>query len=48
MCGGTSLEDLGVESDLIQIEYWVYGDLTIMYPKPYSIYLRGSPNVLNK
>ena len=26
---------------LKQIEYGVYGDLTIIYPKPYSIYLRG-------
>ena len=24
------------------IEYGVYGDLVIMYPKPYSIYLRGT------
>ena len=22
--------------------YGVYGDLTIMYPKPYSIYFRGT------
>ena len=27
------------------IEYGVYGDLTIMYPKPYSIYLRGAINL---
>ena len=26
---------------LKQIEYGVYGDLVIMYPKPYSIYSRG-------
>ena len=24
------------------IEYGVYGDLIIKYPKPYSIYLRGN------
>ena len=24
------------------IEYGVYGDLIIKYPKPYSIYLRGT------
>ena len=24
------------------IEYWVYGDLIIIYPKPYSIYVRGT------
>ena len=24
------------------IEYGVYGDLIIRYPKPYSIYLRGT------
>ena len=27
---------------LKQIEYGVYGDLIIIYPKPYSIYLRGT------
>ena len=27
---------------LKQIEYGVYGDLLIIYPKPYSIYLRGT------
>ena len=28
---------------LKQIEYGVYGDISIIYhPKPYSIYLRGS------
>ena len=26
------------------IEYGVCGDLIVMYPKPYSIYLRGSIN----
>ena len=26
------------------IEYGVYGDLIMMYPKPYSIYLRGTIN----
>ena len=25
------------------MEYEVYGDLTIVYPEPYSIYLRGTP-----
>ena len=24
------------------IDYGVYGDLTIIHPKPYSIYLRGT------
>ena len=28
------------------MEYGVYGDLTIMYPKPYSIYLRGTVEVI--
>ena len=27
---------------LKQIEYGVYGDLITTYPKPYSIYLRGT------
>ena len=27
------------------IEYGVYGDLIIIYPKPYSIYLRGTIGV---
>ena len=26
---------------LKEIEYGVYGDPMLMYPKPYSIYLRG-------
>ena len=26
------------------IEYGVYGDLIMIYPKPYSIYLRGAIN----
>ena len=30
---------------LKQIEYWVYGDLIIVYPKPYSIYLRGTTTI---
>ena len=25
-----------------QIEYGIYGDLMIIYPKPYPIYLRGT------
>ena len=28
------------------IEYGVYGDLIIIYPKPYSIYLRGTIGML--
>ena len=28
------------------IEYGVYGDLFIIYPKPYSIYLRGTIGLL--
>ena len=27
------------------IEYGVYGDLIVIYPKPYSIYLRGTVRV---
>ena len=27
---------------LNEMEYGVYGDLIIIYPKPYSIYLRGT------
>ena len=27
---------------------WAYGDLIILYPKPYSIYLRGDNRVLQK
>ena len=27
---------------LKQIEYGVYADLIVIYPKPYSIYLRGT------
>ena len=27
---------------LKQMEYRVYGDLIMIYPKPYSIYLRGT------
>ena len=27
---------------LKEIEYGVYGDLILMYPTPYSIYLRGT------
>ena len=36
------------------MEYGVYGDLTIIYPKPYSIYLMGTiyedvtPNLENE
>ena len=29
---------------LKKIEYGVYGDLLVLYPKPYSIYLRGTIN----
>ena len=31
-----------VYSPLESIEYGVYGDLNIIYPKTYSIYLRGT------
>ena len=27
---------------LKQVKYGVYGDLILIYPKPYSIYLRGT------
>ena len=27
---------------IVPLEYGVYGDLIIIYPKPYSIYLRGA------
>ena len=30
------------------IEYVVYGGLTIIYPKPYSIYLRGTIGLLGR
>ena len=33
---------LKVKSPLKEIEYGVNGDLIIMYPKPYSIYFRGT------
>ena len=33
---------LGFIVPVKQIEYGVYGDLIILYPKPYSIYLRGT------
>ena len=26
----------------VDIEYGVYGDLIIIFPKPYSVYLRGN------
>ena len=32
----------GFTAPLRQLEYRVYGDLVIIYPKPYSIYLRGT------
>ena len=35
-------ENLGIYSPLKYIEYRVYGYLIIRYPKPYSIYLRGT------
>ena len=31
---------------LKKIEYGVYGELIIIYPKPYSIYLRGTIGTL--
>ena len=33
---------LGAMVPLEQIEYGVYGDLIIISPRPYSIYLRGT------
>ena len=33
---------LGFIVPLKLIEYGVYGDLTTIYPKPYSIYLNGT------
>ena len=41
----TKMESLNVESLIVplkQIDYGVYGDLILIYPKPYSIYLRGT------
>ena len=46
--GERSLKEGGSQSEggsivpLKYIEYGVYGDLIIIYPKPYSIYLRGT------
>ena len=37
---GGAREFLGLRVPLKQIEYGVYGDLVIIYPKPHSIYLR--------
>ena len=33
---------MGVIVPLKQMKYAVYGDLIRIYPKPYSIYLRGT------
>ena len=33
---------LGFRVPLTQIEYGVYGDLIIIYPKLYSFYVRGN------
>ena len=38
--GWGAREFLGLRVPLKQIEYGVYGDLVIIYPKPHSIYLR--------
>ena len=42
--GKDFLAERGVEPivPLKQIEYGVYRDLSFIYPKPYSIYLRGT------
>ena len=34
----------GVAPPFKSIEYAVHRDLILLYPKPYSIYLRGSPS----
>ena len=40
--GVYGIEGLGSIAPLKYIEYGVYGDLIIIYPKPFSIYLRGT------
>ena len=41
--GDTSSLDNGSFRVLLKwIEYGVHGDLIIIYPKPYSVYLRGT------
>ena len=41
------MEGLGVDVPLKYIEHGAYGDLIIMYPKPYSIHFRGTTMVQN-
>ena len=36
------VQGLGYIVPLKWMEYGIYGDLIIIYPKPYSIYLRGT------
>ena len=41
----TSVETLATVRAIVplkQIEYGVFGDLIVIYPKPYSIYLRAT------
>ena len=43
-CGGRKASCKTLPTPIVpldEIEYGVYGDLTPVYPKPYSIYLRG-------
>ena len=40
--GGGGLDSPNPTAPLKYIEYGVYGDLIIIYPKPYSIYLWGT------
>ena len=40
----TTIEGLRFKSPFKQIEYGVYGDFILIYPKPYSIYFRGTIN----
>ena len=41
-CREGHLPNEGLRVSLKYIEHGVYGDLIMIYPKPYSIYLRGS------
>ena len=40
--GGGVCPTLGFIVSLKWIEYGVYGDVTVRYPKPFSMYLRGT------
>ena len=40
--GGLDVRALGCEVIVPLKQIFVYGDLIIIYPKPYSIYLRGT------